>query len=95
MKIMEKWIISLDNNYWAIFQRVVLIKNDSQNVWKTIYKNEEYIIDFNKIREINKPEFIYNDIVSPKNHPELIGKIVDIIYHFKQNRPMFFIEVNN
>ena len=36
----------------------------------------------------------YGDIVSPINHPKLLGIITGIGYYFKTNEPSYFITVN-
>ena len=56
-------------------------------------KNIEIPVE--KIRVLNKPpEFVYGDLVIPVVHPELVGKIEKIIWHFKKGTCGYHISVN-
>ena len=52
-------------------------------------------IPVEKIHVLNKsPEFVYGDLVMPVVHPELVGKIEKIIWHFKKETCGYYISVN-
>ena len=41
------------------------------------------------------PAFVYGDLVSPTNHPDMIGKIYRIQWHYKNNSYNYYITVND
>ena len=52
-------------------------------------------IPVEKIRVLSKPpEFVYWDLAVPVVHPELVGKIDKIIWHFKKETCSYYISVN-
>ena len=89
---MGNWVIWLDIDIPEIFQRVVYLKKETSSMVKVYHNNIEYNVTISNIREIIRPNFIYGDIVMAKN--KVIGEIVDIIYHFKNNEPAFYILSN-
>ena len=40
------------------------------------------------------PKYIYGELVTPRNHPEMTGIICGIRWHFKQERCFYAIQVN-
>jgi len=55
---------------------------------------EIYDVPIKDIRKITAPEYNYGDVVSPINHPDLLGIITGMGYYFKTNEPSYFITVN-
>jgi hypothetical protein len=91
---MIQWCVCLDSDYNELFQKVVSYEIISNQMVKIEYKSKYYEIDINKIKEIKVPKYIYNEIILVKNKSKYYGKIIDIKYHFKENKPMYFIEIN-
>ena len=40
------------------------------------------------------PAFVYGDLVSPVNHPDMVGTVREIIWHFKNKDYNYYIMVN-
>jgi hypothetical protein len=91
---MNNWAICFENDIPFLFQRVISYEIVSPDTVKAYYGKNNYHVSTNKIRPINPPKYRIDDSVSPVNHPELIGIIYDMIYHFDKNEPMYFIKVN-
>lgn len=79
-----------------LFQRIVEYKVNSDNKSITIEQPCKNIsIPINEIRVLdNKPPFVYGELVSPINHPELTGQIESIVWHFKNNDFNFYITID-
>jgi hypothetical protein len=88
------WAICFEINIPFLYQRVIPYKLISHDMVEVCYGKNNYSISINEIRPINTPKYIIGEKVSPVNHPELIGIIYDIIYHFTKNEPMYFIKIN-
>ena len=57
---------------------------------KTTYK-----LDIKHVKELSAPpQYIYGECVSPCNHPDMIGIVCDIAWHFKLNCYFYIIKVN-
>lgn len=47
------------------------------------------------IKELSTPpRYTYGEQVSPLNHPDMVGVIVKIGWHFKQNCYFYLIKIN-
>ena len=90
------WAICLDIGLLCgkLFQRVVQYETNTPNMVTISFSGETYHTSTDKIREIEPPKFTYGDVVSPVNHPDMIGYICGIIYHASRNEPVFYIRVN-
>ena len=84
-----EWAIWLDISIPEIFQRVVYLKYEENGMVNVYFNNVKFSVTKYNIKKINRPNFIYGDIVMAKN--KITGEIIDIVYHFKNNEPMFFI----
>jgi hypothetical protein len=90
---MYRYAICLEINIPELFQRIVSFEEQPCCNRAKVYLNtKEYIIENDKIKEIKCPDFIYGDTVVAKN--KIAGKIIDIVYHFERNEPMYYILVN-
>ncbi len=90
------WGICLDSDTMqeGLFQKVIQYRID---------ENDEVVITLPKtttkpnrkhIRELSvPPKYIYGERVSPYNHPDIIGVICDIHWHFKLNCCFYKIKV--
>ena len=91
----NNWAICFDINLPFLFQRVIPYISISPEIVRVFYKDNHYDIPEYMIRPIDPPKFMIDDQVSPVNHPELIGTIYEIIYHFNKNEAMYFIKIND
>lgn len=52
-------------------------------------------ISIDAIKPIDQPPvFVYEELVSPVGHPDVIGRVTDIIWHFKNMDYNYYISVN-
>lgn len=59
------------------------------------YPVEGVQIAVDKIRALdNPPQFMNGDLVSPANHPDIVGVIREIGWHFGRQEYLYFISVN-
>lgn len=88
------WGICLDISVPELFQKAVEFRTDSENA--VILKPVQDIkIPVDRIKIVNNPPaFVYNEVVSPANNTDIIGKIHTIIWHFKRKEFCYYIEVN-
>lgn len=90
------WGICLTVDEDNLYQKAVEYQPDPDN--RTIHIIQPVtnkIVSINDIKVIEIPPiFIYGDFVSPANHPDTIGKIETIIWHFKNNEYNYYISVN-
>jgi hypothetical protein len=90
------WGICLDSKTLedGLFQTVVQYKIDNRKAI-IILPKANYELDIKRIRELPiSPRFVYGDQVSPCNHPDIIGVVVGIHWHFKRNCCIYRISVN-
>lgn len=90
------WGICLDTKTLedGLFQAVVQYKIDNSKA-VIILPKANYELDINGIRELlTPPRFVYGEQVSPCNHPDIIGVVVEIHWHFKRNCCIYRISVN-
>ena len=82
---------------FTIFQRAIEYEPSLENNKAIIIQPfSGYQIDVKKVKSIvNPPKYIYGDCICPTNHPDMKGKIRDIIWHFKNQTFNYYIEVNN
>ena len=60
-----------------------------------VYPVEGVQIAVDKLRALDKPpQFMNGDLVSPVNHPDMVGVIRGIGWHFENQDYMYFISVN-
>lgn len=92
------WGICLDilvdggNLYQKVIEYQVDLDNRTVNI---LQPAKDIKISLNDIEPIKKPPvFIYGDFVSPINHPDMLGKIETIIWHFKNKDYLYYISVN-
>lgn len=92
------WGICLDSliDGGNLFQKVVEYQLDSDNHTAHILQPvKDKRVSINDIKTISEPPpFVYGDVVSPVNHPDMIGKIQTIIWHFKDKDYNYYISVN-
>lgn len=94
----EMWGVCLDFQLFhdGLFQAVIQ--------YEIVESNDEVIIlnpkancrlNREKIKELSTPpRFDYGEQVSPLNHPDMVGVIVKISWHFKQNCCFYIIKVH-
>lgn len=92
------WGICIDckASDYGLFQKVVEYEIDhSDNKAVVILPKTNYKTDIERIRELPAPpKYSYGDKVSPCDHPDMIGIIVAINWHFSQNCCFYTIEVD-
>ena len=78
-----------------LFQRIVSYRLDEGGERATIVAPAPgRVIAADKMHPIRAPKYDYGQPVAPANHPERHGTIALIGYHFKYERPFYFIEIN-
>ena len=77
----------------GLFQTVVQYKIDN-NKALVILPKAGYEMDIKGVRELPPPRFVYGAQVSPCNHPEMTGVIVEIRWHFNRNCCFYTISIN-
>lgn len=89
------WGVCLENNAPELFQTVVqYIKKDDKTA-VLISPESDYTLALENIKPLSAPpEFVYGARVSPLNHPEIMGNVARILWHFEQGRYYYKIEVN-
>ena len=90
------WGIYLDSRAFkdGLFQAVVQYKIDNGKALAMLPK-ANYELDIKRIRELQAPpRFVYGEKVSPCNHPDMVGVIVGINWHFKRACCFYTISVN-
>ena len=88
------WAVSLSHDFPIIFQRVISYELTSSETAIVSHKGNKYEISVDSMRRIDSPKYVYGDSVSPANHPELVGVVCEMIYHFNRNEPQYFIKVD-
>lgn len=92
------WGICLDAKTLedGLFQTVVQYKIDHMdNKAVVISPRFNYKLDIEEIKELSAPpQYIYGEQVVPCNHPDVIGVIASIKWHFKLNCYFYTIMVN-
>lgn len=90
------WGLYLDSKAFedGLFHAVVQYKIDNSKAL-VILPRANYELDIKEIMELPAPpRFVYGERVSPCNHPDMIGVIVGIHWHFKRNCYFYTISVN-
>ena len=88
------WAVSLSHDFPAIFQRVVSYELASSEIVTVSYNGNKYEMTVDCMRKIDSPKYVYGDCVSPTNHPEMMGIVYEMIYHFDRKEPMYFIRID-
>lgn len=91
------WGIYLDSKaiQEGLFQTVSQYRIKENGEAEIILPETVYKPDMKYIRELPiPPQYVYGERVSPCNHPDIIGTICDIRWHFKYNRCIYQIKVN-
>lgn len=91
------WGICLDIEAWedGLFQAVISYERINERQVQVRLPKAGYQLDIQKIRELpDSPNFLYGDSVVPCNHPEMVGEILEIRWHFQCNRPFYHIQIN-
>lgn len=80
-----------------LYQRAVEYMLDADNKKAILLRPCQNIeISIKEIIAVPEPpEFVYGDLVSPLNHPDMIGEIDTIIWHFKRNEYIFYIAIDD
>lgn len=79
----------------GLFQRVVEYKISEDNTTANLVYPIEGQIAIDTIKSLdNPPQFMKGDLVSPVNHPDMIGVIQEIGWHFNCQEYLYFISVN-
>ncbi len=80
----------------VLFQCVVEYEICTDNtIANLVYPVQGVQIAVDKLRTLDKPpQFMNGDLVSPVNHPDMVGVIRGIGWHFKNQDYMYFISVN-
>lgn len=92
------WGICLDSLVQGgkLYQRAieyeVFLTNHTAHILQPI-SNIEISVD--KIMQVERPPlFTYGEFVYPVAHPDMIGEVTDIIWHFKDNDYNYYILIN-
>lgn len=91
------WGICLDSKaiQEGLFQQVIQYKIDENGEVIITLPSTGYRPEIKRIRKLSvPPKYIYGEQVSPCNHPDMIGVICSIRWHFKLNRYFYLIRVN-
>lgn len=90
------WGICLDSSACqnGLFQGVIQYEISSNNEVRIISPRTSCRVDFKKIRELPiPPKYVYGQRVIPRNHPDIIGVIMEIRWHFKRECCFYIIQV--
>lgn len=80
----------------SIFQRVIEYRLDDNNKAIIVQPVSNVEINIQNIKALNNlPKYKYGDIVSLVYNMNIKEKIIDIVYHFKNQIFNYYIEVNN
>lgn len=87
-------VLTLDGIY--LHQRTVEYQLDPDNRTANILQPIKDIkISSDRIMTLDKPPaFVYGDFVSPVNHPDMIGIVREIVWHFENKDYNYYITVN-
>lgn len=88
------WGICLDPSVCGgkLFQKAVEYDNTNSSTVQILQPVTGAKIHADKIKIADKPPtFTYGEAVSPVGHSDIIGKIEDIIWHFKNNEYNYYI----
>lgn len=91
------WGICLDSEaiQAGLFQKVIQYKIDENDNVVILLPKTTFQPNKKHIRELSKPPaYRYGEQVSPCNHPDMIGLICDIRWHFKLQCCFYTIRVN-
>ena len=80
-----------------VFQTVTVIQYKIKENGEVFIISPEttYKLDIKHIKELPaSPQYIYGEHVSPCNHPDMIGIVCGVYWHFKLNCYFYQIEVN-
>ena len=91
------WGVCLDSNAIqdGLFQTVIQYKRKENGEVVIISPKTTYKLDIKHVKELSAPpQYIYGECVSPRNHPDMIGIVCDIAWHFKLNCYFYIIKVN-
>lgn len=92
------WGICLDQSVCngKLFQRAVEYDNSDSGTVQILQPVTEVKISADKIKIADKPPaFIYGESVSVVDSPNIIGKIEDVIWHFKNNDYNYYISADD
>lgn len=92
------WGICLDRYVCGgkLFQRAVEYDNADSSTVQILQPVTGVKVSDDKIKIADKPPvFIYGEAVSPIGHSDIIGKIEDIVWHFKNNDYNYYISAND
>lgn len=79
----------------GLFQTVIQYKRKENGEVVIISPKTTYKLDIKHVKELSAPpQYIYGECVSPCNHPDMIGIVCDIAWHFKLNCYFYIIKVN-
>lgn len=85
------WGVYLDSKCSDLFQTVIQYDSEKAEMLAPIREP----INLECVKPLpNLPEFEYNAVVSPMNHPGLTGRIAKIYWHFNRKCFYYIIEVN-
>lgn len=90
------WGVCLDINAPDLFQTVVNYDVDEESGKAVLISpKSDYALALENIKPLSAPpEFNYGERVSPAAHPEIMGRISRIFWHFEQGRYYYKIEIN-
>ncbi|MBD5140132.1 MAG: hypothetical protein HDT25_01750 [Ruminococcus sp.] len=92
------WGICLDPSVCGgkLFQRAVEYDNSDSGTVQILQPITGIKISSDKIKIADKPPaFVYNELVSTVYSPNIIGKIENIIWHFKNNDYNYYISADD
>ena len=92
------WGICLDPSVYEgkLFQRAVEYDISDSSTVQILQPVKGIKVPADKIKNADKPPaFVYGELVSIVDSPNIIGKIEDIIWHFKNNDYNYYISAEN
>lgn len=79
------------NPYGKLFECI----GEEENYILLRYNKEVYRVNPILYKKVNNPKFQIGNKVRLVNKVDVVGEIVDINWHFKENEPLYFISINS
>ena len=89
----ENWAVCSYPPFNMLQSLVTYEMVDAENIIVKHY-NKTYPMKLEQIKPIATPRFVWGDKVSPANHPEWVGEVASMGYHFKNKEMMYYLSIN-
>ena len=93
MKNNENWAICSHPPFDMLQSLVTYEMIDDENIIVRHY-DKSYHMKLEQIKPIDTPKYVWGDKASPANHPELLGEVISMGYHFKNKDMMYYLSIN-